>query len=115
MTGDDDWLSALRTAGDPEADAYVAEQLAHVASRRREWLTTAIAALRGADPTDAAWATAWERPGRRPAGVAGRGAAAPWAGRLRRLVARPHDGPVLRFAPARLRQRQRSRRARLGV
>jgi ER-bound oxygenase mpaB/B'/Rubber oxygenase, catalytic domain len=60
VTGDE-LLSALRTAGDPEADAYVAEQLAHVASRRREWLTTAIASLRGADPTDAAWATAWER------------------------------------------------------
>ncbi len=61
MTGDDEWLSGLRTVGDAAADAYVADQLAHVGSRRREWLTAAIAALRGVEPTDADWATAWER------------------------------------------------------
>jgi ER-bound oxygenase mpaB/B'/Rubber oxygenase, catalytic domain len=60
VTGDDEWLSALRAVGDPEAEAYVAQQLRHVGSRRREWLTAAVAGLRGAEPTDAAWATAWE-------------------------------------------------------
>lgn len=60
VTGDDEWLSALRTIGDAPADAYVAAQLANVDSRRQEWLTTAIAALRGVEPPDAPWATAWE-------------------------------------------------------
>lgn len=60
VTGDDEWLSALRTIGDAPADAYVAAQLANVDSRRREWLTTAIGALRGVEPPDAPWATAWE-------------------------------------------------------
>lgn len=60
MSGDDQWLSALRTVGDSSADAYVEEQLIRVDARRREWLTAAIAGLRGADPTDAAWAIAWE-------------------------------------------------------
>ena len=60
MTGDDEWLSALRAIGDAPADAYVAAQLANVDSRRREWLTAAVAALRGATPSDAAWATEWE-------------------------------------------------------
>lgn len=59
MTGDDDWLSALRAIGDAPADAYVAAQLAN--GDAREWLNTAIAALRGVAPPDAAWATEWER------------------------------------------------------
>jgi hypothetical protein len=61
VIGDDEWLSALRGIGDAPADAYVAAQLANVESRRREWLTAAIAALRGATAPDAAWATEWER------------------------------------------------------
>ena len=60
MTGDDEWLSALRAIGDAPADAYVAAQLANVDSRRREWLTAAVATLRGATPSEAAWATEWE-------------------------------------------------------
>ncbi len=58
MTGDDEWLSALRTIGDAPADAYVAAQLADVDSR--EWLTTAVDALRGATPSAAPWALEWE-------------------------------------------------------
>jgi mpaB/rubber oxygenase-like protein len=57
---DDEWLSALRTIGDAPADAYVAAQLANVDSRRREWLNSAIAALRGVTPPDVAWAAEWE-------------------------------------------------------
>ena len=58
MDGDDEWLSALRTVGDAPADAYVAAQSGN--GDPREWLTTAVAALRGATPSDAAWALAWE-------------------------------------------------------
>ena len=60
MNGGDEWLSALRTIGDSAADAYVAAQLVDVDSRRREWLTAAIAALRGVTPPNAAWALDWE-------------------------------------------------------
>jgi ER-bound oxygenase mpaB/B'/Rubber oxygenase, catalytic domain len=61
VTGDDAWLSALRTMGDEPADTYVAKQLANVDSKRSEWLTSGIAGLRAVDPPDAAWVTAWER------------------------------------------------------
>lgn len=61
VTGDDAWLSVLRTVGDAPADAYVAKQLADVDSERGEWLASAIAGLRAVDPPDAAWVTAWER------------------------------------------------------
>jgi hypothetical protein len=61
VTGDDAWLSALRTIGDAPADAYVAKQLANVESKRGEWLSSGIAGLRAVEPPDAAWVTAWER------------------------------------------------------